>query len=358
MVEDPDADVILRSKCKAISTLFPYAIRLEKGGQQQMVDAILRAARVSESISEGFKWRHIGTYITAVFGESSPPSLDRAITFSSPYVPWYEGSNSQHAVARWAAAALAVPYSEEVVQNVVNTLLRISDIGTLHSHIPIGIWEWLKKRPSLPPVCRGRSSGSWPSTVLYIRGLGDIEILKSYLLLIWSEWDCLNPAGLLEMQIAIREDFGGVTMWYHRDDLLERLDHVLGELDRGLAYFAQHKPQIDKDEIQKRKEQYGELKNVLLEVEKEMMKPLIRTSCKSIPPDCNILILVGEYRNPRGLCLCPASSVPMISRLQRLASLRRFVHQCSALPRRFLARNGIYPIFLFSFDSYHSVRLG
>ena len=33
----------------------------------------------------------------------------------------------------------------------------------------------------------------------------------------------------------------------------------------------------------------------------------------------------------------------MISRSQRLVSLW-FVHQCSALPRRFLARNGIHPI--------------
>jgi len=165
---------------------------------------------------------------------------------------------------------------------VINTLLRISDISTLHSHIPIGIWEWLKKRPSLPPVCRVRSSGSWPSTVLYIRALGDIEILKSYLLVIWSEWDSLNPAGLIEMQAAIREDFGVVTMWYHRDDLIERLDHVLGELDRGLAYFAQHQTQIDNDEIQRRKEQYGELKNALLEVEKEAMKPLIRTRATSV----------------------------------------------------------------------------
>jgi hypothetical protein len=134
----------IRFKYKAIGTLFPYTIRLEQGGRRKMFDEIfLAASTTSVSI---FKWHHVWECVSAVFDESSPPSLNRVITLTSPYAPWHHGKFcTRSVVARWAAAALAVPYSEEVGQSVVNTLLQISVDDFLRSHIPFNIWLWLKK---------------------------------------------------------------------------------------------------------------------------------------------------------------------------------------------------------------------
>ena len=276
-------EALLRTKRKAISTIFPYALRLEQGGQREMVDIILRAARVLESSLEGFVWRRIEPHIAEVFDESSPHSLDRAIIFAAPYVPWHQGLNTPSAVIRWAAAVSAVPYSEEAGQSVVNTLLRISDIVSFQPHITSDIWAWLKRRPTLPPVSWGRSNGSSPSIARHVRGRRDFELLKSYLFLVWSEWDHLDPSGLTEMQAVIREEFGGITMFYQRDDLIERLNQILGELDRGVEYFEQHKPQIDEAGIRRRKEQYRDLLNTVLEVDREAMEILTRT-CSELTP--------------------------------------------------------------------------
>jgi hypothetical protein len=105
-------------------------------------------------------------------------------------------------VAGWAVAASAVPYTEEAGQSVVDILLHIASVDSLRPHIPTGIWTWLNKRPSLPPKCVGRSRGSSGDVVRQVRALRDTEILKSYLLLVLSEWDCIDdqqPGGLAEM---------------------------------------------------------------------------------------------------------------------------------------------------------------
>ena len=125
--------------------------------------------------------------------------------------------------------------------------------------------------------------------VRQVRRLRDIEILKSYLLLVWSEWDNLYFDGCLEMQALIREDFGGAGMWCHRDDLIEHLDNVQEQLDRGVEYFQQHNPEINEYHIQHSKEQYEGLKNVLMEVDKTVMGTLTRA-----PPR---LILLNQRTN-------------------------------------------------------------
>ena len=214
----------LRFIYKSIGTLFPYAIRLEQDGQQEMIDVIVLAARASGPI---FWWPCVGAHVAAVFDEYSPPSLDRVIALISPYVLWYDGeSYTRKAVTRWAAAVSAVPYSEEVGQSVVDALLQISSHLPLQPHIPVDMWAWLKRRPPLPPVCWGRLNGSSRGVVRQVRRLGDVEILKSYLLLVWSEWDSLGSDGWFEMQILIRGDLDGIGMWCHRDDLIKHLDHV------------------------------------------------------------------------------------------------------------------------------------
>jgi hypothetical protein len=93
---------------------------------------------------------------------------------------------------------------------------------------------------AIPTTDRGipEFHASKQDTVRHFRGLGDVDILKSYFLFIWSEWSQLSDVG--GMLVSIREDFGGIGMGHHRDDLIKRLDHVLGQLDRGLDYLEQH----------------------------------------------------------------------------------------------------------------------
>ena len=99
--------------------------------------------------------------------------------------------------------------------------------------------------------------------------LKDIEILKSYLLLVWSEWNPLYDAGFDEMCNLIHEDFSGIELYPCRADLVERLDQVLGQLNRGLEYLRQDTPWLDEYGFQKRKRQYGELKAILLEEDRK-----------------------------------------------------------------------------------------
>ena len=277
---------------------------LEKSGQGDMVDVILRVARASDSV---LSWHHVLTHITALFDESTPPSLNRAITFVSPYIPWHlPALNTENAVVRWAAAASTVPYSEEVGRSVAETLLRILEHDSLLEHIPINVWGLLKNRPSPSLVWRVRFNGCRVSVVGHVRGLGDIEILKSYLLLIFSEWNTFQFGPLLELKKSIMEDFCGIGMWCHRDDLVKHLDYVQRQLDHGLEHFKQQCPGICEGDIRGREVRYGWLKRWLLRAEGGAMKTLIRT-----PPR---LILFNWRTNPCGcfqnpplpsLALCP-----------------------------------------------------
>ena len=114
------------------------------------------------------------------FAESSSPSLRRAIVLVSPYLPWADALCDKKKVGRWATAASAVQFTEEVSQSVFDVLLQIASESTLRLHIPDGVWAFLKKRVSFPPVCRRRSLRSGQEVVLRVRGLGDINIIKSY----------------------------------------------------------------------------------------------------------------------------------------------------------------------------------
>jgi len=58
----------------------------------------------------------------------------------------------------------------------------------------------------------------------------------------------------------MHEDFGGIEMGCHRVDLVQRLDHVLGELGKGLEYLREDRPELYKEDLQERKHQYGELR--------------------------------------------------------------------------------------------------
>jgi len=314
MVQAEDQQ-LLRTKRKATSSLFLFMVRQERVGQQDMLDALSRAAMTSNS--ERFIWRCVQPYIITLSNNPDPPSLNQLIALGSSHVSWHDGQHNENMVTRWAAAASAVPYTEEVGLRVVDALLQIASVDSLRPRIPVGIWAWLKKRPFLPPMCRGRSGGGTRGGVVrHVRELGDIEVLKSYLLLVWSEWDFIWPDGFSEMCTSIREDFGGIEMEHHREDLIERLDHVLGQLDRGLEYLQQHNPSLGERDIQRAKEQYGELKNVLLEVDREVMDVPARTLPSLIlfrPTDMDI------HRIPLDLHVLSASCILVVC-LENLVS--------------------------------------
>ena len=189
-----------------------------------MADAISRAW-TSKSLKS--VWNHIRPHIPGLLGSLTTPPLRHAIPLIFPVIIWDAGLH------------------------MVDLLLQIAYHDSLRRHIPLGAWAWLKERPLLPRICRGRCFGTTGAIVQHIRGLEDIEILKSYFFVVWSEWDFIYPDGIEEMEISIREDFGGIGMEQHRKDLVERLDHVVCRL---------------RVPGQKREKQYKKLKEVLLEV--------------------------------------------------------------------------------------------
>ena len=253
------------SECKAISALLPYVAWQERHGKYVTLDAMSRIVGASEAPT----WNHV---VPTLFNGSSPQTT----LLASHHTNWLTltwgdkplTSGHENMISQWATAVSAVPYTEEVGQSVANALLRIASTGVLQPHIPIDVWAWLEKVPSLPPKCVGRIEGGEGHVVHYVRALGDIKILKSYLLLIWSEWESPVADGVSEMCTSIRSDFSGIGMRDHRKDLIKRLDHILGQLDRGLGYLRQHKPWMNEWSFQQAREQYRMLRGVLLEVDR------------------------------------------------------------------------------------------
>ena len=252
MIEAADPNLILRRR-KAISALFPYAVYLARDGQQEIADTFLRVARASNSNYREFTWRQVGPYIVPLIGKPTTPSLDSIIILASHHVPWHSKLVDKDTVARWAAATSAIPYTEEVGQSVVDALLQIASVFSLRPHIPIGIWAWLKRRPSPYLEGWGRWIGIREDIVCHVRALGGIEILKSYFLFVWSEWNPIEYSwrrgSLQKMLASIQEDFGGIGMGHHRKELINRLDHILGQLDLGLEHLRLRKPSLDDNDV-------------------------------------------------------------------------------------------------------------
>jgi len=306
MARVADQDQIL-SKRKAISALFPYALWLERGGDHRMADAYLGIVRVPRV------GRAVPHQIVTLFNEARPDLPNRVMTLMSPYIPWELWSDKDTLVTQWAAAALAAPYTEETGQSVVDTLLQIVSNESLTPYIPVDIWVWLKKQPLLPPICRGRSMGTSGHVVRRVRELGDVEILESYLLLVWSEWDYIHMGGFAEMSRSIREDLGGIGMGPHREVLIKRLDHILGQLDRGLRHLKQQNTTLDEENIVTAKRQYRRLKEVLLEVDRGVLKILTRTSFRFINL-FSLLTPVDAHRISLDVYLCAPSPMSIVAR--------------------------------------------
>ena len=250
----------LYSKRKAITTLLPYAIWQERDGKRVLFDIYLHAVMALKP--SRFIWGRIAPLATTLLTEASP----QVITLLSPHIPWGKSTDGGNLVRRWAAATSTVQYTDEIGESVVDTLLQFGSDHDRRQHIPADVWSWLNKRPFLSPVCRGRRLGSGQGVIRTVRELGDINILKSYFLIVWSEWDHLDLLGFDEMRTSICEDFGGIQMMHHREDLIQRVDDVLGQLDLGFENLIQHNPNLQEGHLRLMKDQYGELKKALLEV--------------------------------------------------------------------------------------------
>ena len=269
MIEAGDSDQIF-SKRKAISALLPYAITRKKRGQPELLDMFLRAAQSTNF--EDFIWVH--PLANTLFSIPYPRSLDQVILLATPYAWRLRGPHSEDEVARWVSAVSAVPYTEKMGRCVVSALLQIAAVDPLRPHIPANLWGWLKKPQSPLNVPAWRRENTQFGVVHHIRGLGDIEILKSYLLIAW--WnrdspdnsgstemkDSLDNSGFAEMKDSIRKDFAGVGMSRHRRDLIKELEEVR-EKDFGSE------------------REYGELKELLLQVDMEAKKTLTSALPKS-----------------------------------------------------------------------------
>ena len=310
----------LRSKRKAITALLPYAVWRERDGQHEMLNVISRSVRASRMLR--FVWDRAHPSFRTLFSNASP----HAIVLTSPYVPYIMFIKMVDLVRRWVAAVSTVSDTEGVAQSVVVTLLRFASYhGPLH--IPADIWSWLTKQPSVPPVCRERDVGTYAHVVATVRALKDINIFKSYLLLVWSEWNgilsncfdsiascCLEPlprashyesCSFCLMRFSIWEDFSGVGMGHHRGDLVHRLDYVITRLDSG-----EHNPWFGADDLRKVKVQYRTLRETLLETNKQAIN---RTPHFAIMPLRMLTPTPDGHRIPHNIYVyapSPMSIVP------------------------------------------------
>ena len=156
----------------------------------------------------------------------------------------------------------------EIVQSVVEVLLRMVSVYQWRPHITMNVWKWLKWRPQLPPVCRARSlCCSDLGAISKVESLKDIEILKGYLVVVWSEWDWLAPWVCGYMCTVIRKRFGGEHKRGHRDELRDRLLHIQKQLDLGLDHLRNQGSEMPAAYLQPTKEAYGALLDTLSEME-------------------------------------------------------------------------------------------
>ena len=256
----------LLHKHKAINALFPYAVQQRRNKESAILDVLSDAAKISCCARPS--WDHIQPFLDKLFDGTSQVSSKRTLMLASPCMPWGSRNFREDRARVWAVTASTVPKEEEIAPSVVITLLQIAFGELLPPHLYGDAWSWLKLQPLLPPICDERLMGSHPRVVRMVRDLKDIEILKSYLLLVWSEWNTVFDDSYLEMRNSIRGDFSGIEMNSHRADLLQRLDCILAELDRELHHFQQYDPHVRRGYLRQAKIQYRGLRETLVEVDR------------------------------------------------------------------------------------------
>ena len=170
----------------------------------------------------------------------------------------------------WMKAASALPYTDDVCWSMVVGLLDMASSDELLPHIPMDAWDWLNKRPVLPPECVALLQTT-ESVVQKIQQLGSIKLIVSYLYIILSEECRLWDDGVSVMGRLIKEELSGIGAAGHRKDLIQRLDYVLLQFDQGQG------------EGPCARKEYEELRKGLLEVDEEAMNILTGTSSSCRP---------------------------------------------------------------------------
>jgi len=229
----PDGKKVVKVGCRTYHSMLPYSHQpcyLAPGFHTQFLEAVLPIS-LKYAALDAFRYRHQFLFHASDIGAT---------------------------VRLWIAAATALPYTNDVGQRVVDTVLRMADHGWLQPHIPVSAWDWLKKRPALGAGCRGFNQGTYDTIVQMARELGDIGLITSYLFLVWSEWSWIFDSGFQAMLRSVREELSGIGAAGYRADLIQRLDDVLPRLEPGST----------------RKQQYEEFRMALLEVDEEAMGTL------------------------------------------------------------------------------------
>ena len=307
MIEAADPPTI-QSRGVAITAFFPWAVCQERNGRGEPLGTFLRVAKASRA--DQFMQHLVEPFVATLLDEESPVCMKRAAILASSYIPWMHLTNDKRLVQLWAAAAWVVPYTDKIGRIVADTLLQMAFHDSLRPHIPTGMWSWLDKRPSLPPDCE-RRWGSARDVVQTVRALRNVGTLTSYLLLVWSEWDYVLYS-LEEMCASIREDVCGIWMGRHREDLLRRLDHILGQLDLGLETLRRHKPDLNEDDVERMKAEYGQLREVLLEVDGEATDMLIGEYL-GLGILFGLLTPADRRRIPLDVYVCDPASVSVVA---------------------------------------------
>ena len=229
----------------------------------------------------------------------------------------------QDLVSKWVTGVSVVPHTDEVAGSVVDTLLQIAANPDLRPSIPADVWLWLNERPSLPPTCRGLSSGSDGGIVRTVRGLDNIGVLTSYLIMIWSEWKLLDYNDFIEMWVSVREDFNGIGVGRYRAELIQRSGYILGEL-----YRRSRRLDVDLEDGELWREKVGpssrvmkgryrEFKRMLEEVDQKATEILNRKPHSFILFSL-LTFIMDLHRITLHVHVCPASPMSITLHIGRL----------------------------------------
>ena len=239
------------------------------GGDTRLVDEILLAVRRSP---QGSSWvrRYIVPFIDQELERSDSDVYLRIAVCALPYVEdaWFHAENKHIFVWRWVSAASRLRYTPEIGQSMVEVLLRMASVYQWRPHLRWGEWRLLGCRPRLPPVCRARSlCCNNLGVISKVESLKDVEILRDYLIVVWSEWDWLAPWVCSYMCTVIRKRFRGERNRGHRDELRDRLIHIQNQLDLGLDHLRKLGSEMTVACFQPTKEAYEALMETLSGVE-------------------------------------------------------------------------------------------
>jgi len=172
-----------------------------------------------------------------------PISLKYTTLDAFQHEPWLlqYASDIKATMRFWMTAVSTLPDEDSVCHGVVGALFRMAHDDTLGHHIPETAWNWLKKRSVLPRGCVGLEQGTSEDVVQRVQNLRDVELMASYLFVVWSEWSHVSPKGCAAMLRLIREELGGIDAAEYRADLIQRLNDVLPKLIPGSISERQYK---------------------------------------------------------------------------------------------------------------------